>query len=852
MKFHPVKIKLHTLLVVAAMLIATPLYADGTWDGGGGDNNVDTAANWTGDTLPPFSSTTGTLTFASDAGDDTASINVAISDIVEITFAGSDSDFTIADGGGSLTFSSGGTITNNASGHNHTIAIDIATAGLTVNSATNDVTISGAISGTTITKTGDGILYLTGTNAYTGDVTISAGTVSGSTTSILNNVSVASGASVIFNQATDATFAGVISGAGDFTKSGVGNLTLSGANTYTGGTTVSAGTLTGTTTSLQGAITNNSAVVFDQDTDGTYSAVMTGSGTLTKSGTGTLTLSGNNSHTGTTTLSAGILNLTGQVGGNVVVNAGTLMGTGSITGTGTLTVNSGATVAPGASIGTLTVAGAFNLNAGSYLDVEISKNAAGTRTQDLVASSGAVTLASGSYIRVTDLSTENFIDTGDTFTIITGTSVTDSGTSILDYSASLSFAASISGGTDYVLTATRTAFAASATDSGNRKLLGAVDSSLNSSAFTSDTALVNQLSKLSATGLNDAAEQLSPLAHSTSAALASQMSQRLSSNLSSYLGARRSSSSYAASDSQVYLADASNDPELLGSVMRENKKRKASAKQTNYFFRPFGTYFDHDSSDDFVGFDATSVGAQFGYDTLAEDNLILGLGGSYAHSFINYDDSHGEADVDSFVFTPYASYFNDNWFVDGSISFGYHHNKSEREIKIGSLRRTAEATYNAYEFGTFIKTGYKFYQNDWAITPYTSLQYTYYHSDSFEEDGAGSAGLEVDDSTQQSLLGRLGLNLSTIAMIDNLQVAPEVYVGYAHQFIKEDSVDAKFVNGTTKFSTDVDSDRDDSVYYGAGVSSLISEDISAYFGYEGETFTNNQTHALNAALTVRF
>ena len=93
----------------------------------------------------------------------------------------------------------------------------------------------------------------------------------------------------------------------DPVRSAATALTLGGTNTYAGGTTVSAGSLIGNTTSLQGAITNNAAVTFDQASSGTYAGNMSGSGSLTKLGAGSLTLSGTNTYTGGTTVSAGTL-----------------------------------------------------------------------------------------------------------------------------------------------------------------------------------------------------------------------------------------------------------------------------------------------------------------------------------------------------------------------------------------------------------------------------------------------------------------------------------------------------------------------------------------------------------------
>jgi autotransporter-associated beta strand protein len=81
------------------------------------------------------------------------------------------------------------------------------------------------------------------------------------------------------------TVPGAISGAQNLTKSGPGNLLLSGANNYTGGTTINAGTLTGNTTSLQGGFGDGSVLIFDQTiggiTDGTFTGNINGAGAIT-------------------------------------------------------------------------------------------------------------------------------------------------------------------------------------------------------------------------------------------------------------------------------------------------------------------------------------------------------------------------------------------------------------------------------------------------------------------------------------------------------------------------------------------------------------------------------------------
>ncbi|MBC7368958.1 MAG: autotransporter-associated beta strand repeat-containing protein [Undibacterium sp.] len=208
--------------------------------------------------------------------------------------------------------------------------------------------IDGVVSGAgNFVKTDGGTVTFTGANTYTGTTTVSGGTLQigagGTTGSVAGNI--VDNSALRFNRTAALTYSGVISGTGTVTQAGAGTLVLTGANTYTGTTTVSAGMLqlsgsgilggtsaaltfsSGTlglnsTTQTKGTVTLSGGATIAGTggggslsgtsfvlQNGTVSAVLTGSGTLTKSTSGTVVLTGANTYTGTTTVSAGMLSI---------------------------------------------------------------------------------------------------------------------------------------------------------------------------------------------------------------------------------------------------------------------------------------------------------------------------------------------------------------------------------------------------------------------------------------------------------------------------------------------------------------------------------------------------------------
>ncbi|EBO6426758.1 autotransporter outer membrane beta-barrel domain-containing protein [Salmonella enterica] len=199
----------------------------------------------------------------------------------------------------------------------------------TVNTVLEDVDANSGWNGQSLTKTGAGTLILNAENTYTGSTTISEGTLIATNVEALGTGNVTDNATLEMNTGGD--FDNAISGSGQVVKSGDETLTLSGANSYTGGTTISGGTLVATNVEALGSgdVTDNA--VLELNTGGDFTNAISGSGQVVKSGDKTLTLSGANSYTGGTTISGGTL-----VASNVEA-----LGTGDVTDNATLELNTG-------------------------------------------------------------------------------------------------------------------------------------------------------------------------------------------------------------------------------------------------------------------------------------------------------------------------------------------------------------------------------------------------------------------------------------------------------------------------------------------------------------------------------
>jgi autotransporter-associated beta strand protein len=387
-------------------------------------------ANWNPQ-APGSTSTTNTIDTATFGNAITNATTITVDtnrNIFSLNFASNSFAYNLTNG--SLLLTAGGGIQTSGGGSNHTDFISSPitlkgdatfTANSTNNSRflsittnvtgsasggnTNTLTLNGSNTGTNVingvisdglnggqlalVKSGTGNWLLAGSNTYSGPTTISAGLLRIDGAGRLGGGTYAANLTdngdFYYNSSANQILSGNISGTGMLEHHGKGKLTLSGTNSYSGGTvfqnaagtlviaspqalgtgtlTLLGGTLDATVTNLDNNINNAQKWSWDWTFAGstnlnlgtgpvtlsgnrtqtiaknilTVGGVISGTGqAITKSGAGTLVLAGANTYTGPTTVNAGTLLVNGNASANTntwtVVSGSTLGGTGKIGG----------------------------------------------------------------------------------------------------------------------------------------------------------------------------------------------------------------------------------------------------------------------------------------------------------------------------------------------------------------------------------------------------------------------------------------------------------------------------------------------------------------------------------------
>ncbi len=742
-----------------------------------------------------------------------------------------------------------GTLTVGGTGKTTLTAANSYTGGTTANnSATVALSGSGTISTGSLALNGSSTFDITGSTIGGGPTIGNLNGVAGSAVTLGNN------SLNIATSGAGGTYAGNITGgSGGLTVSGT-TLTLSGSNAYSGPTNNSA-TLTVNTNSLPSSslATNTGSLNFNQNSNGTYSGTVTGSGILNMQGSASLSLSGSITQS-TTNVQAGTLLIDGTLTGPVTAQGGTLGGTGTITGL--VTIQNGGTMSPGNSIGTITINGNYHQASGSTLIMEVSPTAA----DKIMVNGMAMIDMDNTTIEI--MPTPASYPPNLTFTLIHTTGgLSGQFATVIDtfptFKANLMYT-----GTDLLLVELNTVPLGELGFTGNPEAVANALDEINPAPGTDLGNIVAALRFLPLLEIKAALNQMQPSIFKGLARAQENITTRVREAISHRMQQFYFPSCISCkkipcdnnnpSPNKSWFGQSIDKIKGLFSTETPACEEETPQGKVDLWAIGIGDYSSEDRLQGQSGFHTRSGGALLGLDFGCFSNFFFGSALSYTHTNVRWSASRAHGDIDSYYGSVYGGFFTKHFFVNTAVLGAYNSYEASRKLVSPVFNRRAKNTHGGSEVDADLSAGFMFNLRKLEIQPFDAVDYIYLKENSFTERGAQGLDLHVSSKESKMVRNELGVGLSYCFNRPMWKFIPNVKLSWVREVrLQGKHYTAKFVGTDVPFTVSGMKPNRNLFSAGAALSGYHKHDKliwSLYWDGEfGEHFTD-----LNAGVELSY
>jgi outer membrane autotransporter protein len=217
---------------------------------------------------------------------------------------------------------------------------------------------------------------------------------------------------------------------------------------------------------------------------------------------------------------------------------------------------------------------------------------------------------------------------------------------------------------------------------------------------------------------------------------------------------------------------------------------------------PFFNKSTQKSRKEAAGYTATTGGGSFGFDTKANDDMIVGLALSMLHTDVKHKNfkSGDKTKVDSVMFSVYGmQQITDNWFAQGLVTAGSSKVSTNENRKVSDTAyQKASGKYTSMSFSGEALLGYNYVMDQVSITPMGGVRLTRVNDEGYKETGTTNQNLNVSRKALNRAELVLGARVAGGTFdLNGLSVTPEI-----HGFLNQDVIGkASKVDMTTKGGT---------------------------------------------------